>query len=305
MQNKKFGRLRGGIPMKLLDGITYMHEHVTIDLSGVKKDQDCRLDALEDTIEEFKELKKKGVANVLDVTNRGMGRNIEYALRVQQESGINLIFSTGYYKEPFLPEEVYKVSEDELKNIMVNEIINGIEDTGVKAHVIGEIGTSKDNITVIERKLLCAGAKAQYETGKTISTHTTLGTLGLEQIDILKENGADLNKVIIGHVDLSGDIDYILKLIDKGVYVAFDTIGKINYMSEEKRLEMLKEICSRGLSNRVVMSMDLTRKSHLKARGGLGYSYLLDSFIPFIKGNGIREKDIQNMLINNAIEILK
>jgi phosphotriesterase-related protein len=291
--------------MSLFDGITYMHEHITIDLSGVKKDLDCRLDTLEETIEEFKELKEKGVANILDVTNRGMGRNIEYVLKVQEQSGVNIILSTGYYKEPFLPEEVYNFSETELKNVMVREIISGIENTGVKAEVIGEIGTSKEAITPIERKLLVSGAKAQAETGKPLSTHTTLGTLGLEQIDILKSNGADLNKVIIGHVDLSGDIDYILRLMDKGVYVAFDTIGKVNYMPEERRLYMLKEICKRGLSNRVVVSMDITRKTHLKARGGLGYSYLLDNFIPFIQDNGIAKSDIDNMLINNAKEIFK
>ena len=291
--------------MRLLDGITYMHEHVTIDLSGIKKDLDCRLDTLDETIEEFRELKKTGVSNILDVTNRGMGRNIDYVLKVKEESGINIIFSTGYYKEPFLPEEVYRLSEEQLKMVMVKEIVEGIEGTGVKAEVIGEIGTSKDAITPIERKLLISGARAQEETGKPLSTHTTLGTLGLEQIDILKNNGANLNKVIIGHVDLSGDIDYILGLIDKGVYVAFDTIGKINYMPEESRLEMLREICSRGLSNRVVMSMDITRKTHLKGRGGLGYSYLLDKFIPFIKEGGIAEKDIENMLVNNAKEIFK
>lgn len=291
--------------MKLMQGITYMHEHVTIDLSGIKKDLDCRLDAFDETVEEFKELRKKGVTTILDVTNRGMGRNLEYALKVQEKSGVKIIFSTGYYKEPFLPEEVYNVSEKELIGIMVKEIVEGIEGSGIKAEVIGEIGTSKGAITPIERKLLAAGARAQTETGRPVSTHTTLGTLGLEQIEILKENGADLNKVIIGHVDLSGDIDYILKLIDAGVYVAFDTIGKINYMPEEKRLSMLKEICKRGLSDRVVMSMDITRKSHLKIRGGLGYSYLLDTFIPYIKENGINEKDIENMLINNASDILK
>ncbi|MFL0268836.1 phosphotriesterase family protein [Candidatus Clostridium radicumherbarum] len=291
--------------MKLQEGITYMHEHVTIDLSGVKKDLDCKLDLLDETIEEFKELKKKGVANVLDVTNRGMGRNIEYALKVKEETGVNIIFSTGYYKEPFLPEEVYRLSEHELKDIMLKEIIEGIDDTNIKAQVIGEIGTSKDKITPIERMLLSLGARVQDETGKPISTHTTLGTLGLEQLEILRENGANLNKVIIGHVDLSGDFDYILRLIDKGAYVAFDTIGKVNYMPEEKRLVMLKEICKRGLSNRVVMSMDITRKSHLKNKGGLGYSYLLDYFIPFIKENGIAESDIENMLIKNAREILK
>lgn len=291
--------------MKLKDGITYMHEHITIDLSGVKKDLDCRLDVMEDTIEEFKALKKLGVENLVDVTNRGMGRNIEFALKVQEESDINVIFSTGYYKEPFLPEEVYKLSEKELSKIMVEEILYGIDGSGVKAEIIGEVGTSKDTVTPIEKKVIIAAAMTHIETGKPITTHTTLGTSGLEQINIFKEHKVDLDKVIIGHVDLSGDIDYILRLIDKGVYVAFDTIGKINYMPEERRLEMLKEICNRGLSERVVMSVDITRKSHLKQRGGIGYSYLLNSFIPYIKENGISEQHINNMLRNNPQKIFK
>ena len=43
--------------MRLTDGYTLMHEHVTIDLSGVKGDEDCRLDCLDETIEEFRRLK--------------------------------------------------------------------------------------------------------------------------------------------------------------------------------------------------------------------------------------------------------
>lgn len=291
--------------MSLTQGITYMHEHITIDLSGVKKDLDCRLDTIDKTIEEFKVLKSLGVQNIVDVTNRGMGRNIEYALKVQEESSLNIVFSTGYYKEPFLPEEVYRLSQKELSAVMQDEIINGIDGTGVKADIIGEVGTSKDTVTPIERKVLEAAAMAHIETGKPITTHTTLGTSGLEQIEIFEDYKVNLDKVIIGHVDLSGDIDYILRLLDKGVYVAFDTIGKINYMAEDKRLNMLKEICDRGLSDKVVMSLDLTRKSHLKNRGGIGYSYLLDNFIPYIKSNGIKDKDIENMLVYNPMRIFK
>ncbi len=291
--------------MSILNGITYMHEHITIDLSGIKKDLDCRLDIMDETIEEFKNLKKKGVSNILDVTNRGMGRNMDYLLKVQEMTEINIIPSTGYYKEPFLPEEVYRLTEKELAKIMSDEIILGIEDTGIKAGVIGEVGTGKGNISEMERKLLNAAALAHVETGRVITTHTTLGTLGLEQIEIFKQWGVNLEKVIIGHVDLSGDTEYILRLIDRGVFVAFDTIGKINYMTEEKRLDMLKEICKRGLSGRVVMSMDITRKSHLKSRGGLGYGYLLESFVPFIKGNGVSQEDIEKMLITNPLNILK
>lgn len=291
--------------MGIKDGITYMHEHITIDLSGIKKDMDCRLDTMDETIEELKNLKKLGVSNILDVTNRGMGRHMDYLLKVQERTQINIIPSTGYYKEPFLPEEVYRLTEKELAKIMIDEILSGIDDTGVKAGVIGEVGTGKGSVSEMERKILNAAAWAHVETGRVITTHTTLGTLGLEQIEIFKVRGVNLEKVIIGHVDLSGDIEYILRLIDTGVFVAFDTIGKINYMPEEKRLDMLKEICKRGLSGRVVMSMDITRKSHLKSHGGLGYGYLLEGFIPFINKNGISQEDIEKMLITNPAKIME
>ena len=95
--------------------IIYAHEHITIDLSGVKKDIDCFLNNKKQTIEEFKDLKAKGVSTIIDVTNRGMGRSTEYVAEVINETGINILQSTGYYKEPFLPEEVYKINEKKWK----------------------------------------------------------------------------------------------------------------------------------------------------------------------------------------------
>ena len=47
--------------MKLVEGITYSHEHVTLDLSGVKQNDDCNLNVFDETVEEFKDLYKKGV----------------------------------------------------------------------------------------------------------------------------------------------------------------------------------------------------------------------------------------------------
>ena len=89
--------------MKLADGYTLMHEHVTINLSGVKKDEDCRLNCFEETVKEFKSLYGYGVRNILEVTNLGMGRDVGYIRRVSEETGINILVSTGFYKEPFLP----------------------------------------------------------------------------------------------------------------------------------------------------------------------------------------------------------
>lgn len=287
----------------LSSGITYAHEHITIDLSGVKKDEDCRLDVMEETIKEINEIKSKGVANIIDVTNRGMGRDMEYISKVKERTGVNILSSTGYYKEPFLPQEVYNLNVKTLSKIMIDEIVDGIDGSGIKAEVIGEIGTSKDAMQPVEREIFCAASIAHVETGRPIVTHTTLGLLGFEQIEVFKAFKVNLDKVVISHVDLTGNLEYILRLIDKGVNVAFDTVGKENYQPDALRMRLLKELTDRGLSDRIVLSMDITRKSHLKFMKGLGYSYLLDDFLPKLKGLGVQDKDIDNMLKNNAARI--
>ena len=135
----------------LQSGYTMMHEHVTIDLSGVKKDPDCRLDCKDQTIEDFRALKELGVGNVLEVTNLGMGRDVDYIMDVARASGINILVCTGFYKEPFLPDYVYTSSEEELADLMVAEIEEGIGKSGVKASAIGEFGTSKGRMTDMHR----------------------------------------------------------------------------------------------------------------------------------------------------------
>lgn len=283
--------------------IIYAHEHITIDLSGVKKDKDCFLNNKNQTIEEFKDLKSKGVSTIIDVTNRGMGRNTEYVLEVMSETGLNILQATGYYKEPFLPEEVYRISEKEMAKILIDEILYGIDGTSTKAEVIGEVGTSLNKVEEMELKVFEAASRAHIETGKPIITHTTLGKLGLEQIEIFNKFNVDLSKVTLSHIDLSGDLEYMIRLLDTGVNIAFDTIGKNNYQPDEDRVNWLKELCNRGYSNQIVLSMDITRKSHFRDNGGLGYSYLIDSFLPRLYEKEISNKHIENMLVNNIKNI--
>lgn len=283
--------------------IIYAHEHITIDLSGVKKDKDCFLNNKNQTIEEFKDLKSRGVSTIIDVTNRGMGRNTEYVLEVMSEAGLNILQATGYYKEPFLPEEVYRISEKEMAKILIDEILYGIDGTSTKAEVIGEIGTSLKQVEEMELKVFEAASRAHIETGKPIITHTTLGKLGLEQIEIFNKFNVDLSKVTLSHIDLSGDLEYMIRLLDSGINIAFDTIGKNNYQPDEDRVNWLKELCNRGYSNQIVLSMDITRKSHFRDNGGLGYSYLIDSFLPRLYEKEISNKHIENMLVNNIKNI--
>lgn len=284
--------------------ITYIHEHMTIDLSGVKNNIDCKLNDFEKTKKELLRLKELGVARIVDVTNIGMGRNVEFITRLEKETGIEILMSTGYYKEPFFPEEVEKLSIEKLEEKLINDIKIGIDGTNKKATFIGEIGTGFEKITSLEEKVFIVASRVQKKTGVYISTHTSLGKLGHEQLDIIEKNGGNLEKVILGHTDLSKDIHYIETLLKRGVYISFDTIGKINYLSEEKRIEYIKYLCDRGWENKILLSVDLTRQSHLKENGGIGYSYLLEEFVPKLLENGVELEKIEKFIVENPKKIL-
>lgn len=208
-------------------GYTLMHEHITIDLSGVKKDQDCRLDCFEETKSELCCLYQLGVRRILDVTNMGMGRNPEYVSRMEKATGIRILQSTGFYKEPFLPDFVYSMSETELATMAEKELTEGIGDSGIKARVIGEFGTSKSTMTDMEKKGVSfhgfgSGAHRFRSNYPYNPWNNGFGTG-----HIFKKNaGIRPEKIIIGHLDLSQDTDYILSVLKEGVNIGFDTVGK-------------------------------------------------------------------------------
>ena len=287
----------------LKPGITYAHEHIPIDRSEVIEDEDALLDSQQLVIQELKELYKKGVRNIVEATCRGIGRNVAYAQKVATETGINIVQATGWYQSAFLPIEVYQLSVTQLAEMMIKDITIGIKNTDIKAGVIGEIATTKNRWTEQEEKVFNAAVIASKETHTPIMTHTSIGTLGHEQVEFFQKKHANLSKIIIGHVDLTGNPNYVLEMLKTGINVEIDTIGKNNYMSDAKRVEIIKAAQDAGFTDQIVMSMDITRKSHLKANGGIGYAYLLDSFIPELKAGGVTEGFINKMLVENPQRI--
>ncbi|MHA0517296.1 phosphotriesterase-related protein [Citrobacter portucalensis] len=286
-------------------GYTWVHEHLHIDLSGFKNNLDCRLDQYDLICQEMKDLRALGVSNIIEMTNRYMGRNPQFMLDLMRETGINVVACTGYYQDAFFPEHVAARSVEQLAQEMVDEIVIGIDGTELKAGIIAEIGSSEGVITPLEERVFIAAARAHIETGRPISTHTSFSTMGVEQLVLLQAHGVDLSRVTVGHCDLKDNLDNILRMIDLGAYVQFDTIGKNNYYPDEKRIGMLHELRNRGLLNRVMLSMDITRRSHLKANGGNGYDYLLTTFIPQLRQSGFSQADVDTMLRDNPSQFFQ
>lgn len=286
-------------------GYTYAHEHLHIDLSPFKQDIDCRLDCYALLVDEMKTLVSKGVLNLVEVTNRYMGRNPQFMLDLMQESGINILASTGYYQQEFYPPHVAQRSAQQLAQEMIDEIEQGIDGTELRASVIAEIGSSEGTITPTEEKVFHAAALAHLATGKPISTHTSFSTMGLEQLQLLTGYGVAAEHIVIGHCDLRDQWETLLRILDTGALIQFDTIGKNNYYPDEKRVATLLALAQRGLSGQIMLSMDITRRSHLAANQGPGFSYLIDTFIPMLLQAGIHQRDIDLMLRDNPNTFFK
>lgn len=277
--------------------ITYSHEHMVIDLRK-KGSDDCYLNVYEDAMDEIIQLRDKGVSRIIDCSNIGIGRNIEVIKKIEQISGIEILWSTGYYKDPFFPFDSRKTSMETLIHAMLEDIKNG-------ASFLAEIGTSNNGITVSEQMVLEAVCIVHKQTRCPIITHTTLGTCAEDQVAFLKNQKVDLKNVIISHTDLKDDPQMLLRLLKQGVNLAFDTIGKTKYLSDEKRAQFIALCCKEGYASQLFMSMDLTRKSHLKRNGGLGYTYLLDTFLPLLEQHGVLKNDIETILCRNMNQLLE
>jgi phosphotriesterase-related protein len=77
--------------------------------------------------------------------------------------------------------------------------------------------------TEYEQLYFRAGARVQRETAVPIITHTTEGTMGPEQAELLISLGADPKKIQIGHMNGNIKFDYQRATINHGVKIAFDS----------------------------------------------------------------------------------
>lgn len=285
-------------------GNTLAHEHLYFDLRRVRNDNDSFIVEYSEIEEELKEIKKLGINSIVEVTTIDMQRDVEKLKEISQRSGVNIIAATGFYLHEYHSDKLKEMNIEDIADIFVREITIGIDNTGIKAGVIGEIATSFNTIYPSERKVFEAAAIAANKCGCAITTHCQTGTMAREQIEIFRKYNVNLSKVVLGHMDLNLDKDYLVSILKTGVNIGFDTFGKTSYNSDEDRISMLIELIRLGFENQIVISQDISRKSYLKELGGVGYDHVSKTFNNLIVENKITEEILHKLLCGNPKRIL-
>ena len=287
-------------------GITQTHEHIWLNAYDHYKSYGIVFEDEDMMVQELGEFRSRNGSSMVEVTTVEIGRDPAMLRKISERSGVNIIMGCGWYREFAYPPEVKEMTSRELSEILIKEIEVGVGDTGIRAGIIGEIGTGTQHILPGEERVFRAAALAQQATGVAITTHTTRwGTLALEQIELLRDFGADLSRVIIGHLGDRIGVKSLLPIAEKGVFLEVDNIGYLDYQPEWVRADNVAALVQEGYVDQILLSQDICMLSHLKYQNGPGYGYLLGTFVPMLRDRGVSEEDIEKMLVKNPARVLQ
>ena len=232
-------------------------------------------------IEEAMEFRKMGGDTMVEVTSTGIRRDPVGLLRVSNATGLNIVMGAGWYQKLYHPADMDERTVEDMTEEIIRDITQGVGDTGIRSGIIGEVGIQGKPIEPNEVKSIRASVRASRATGAAISFH--LGGQGREKLEtlaIMDEEGVDRSRAIYGHSDAStADLPLLLELLDAGVYVQFDLLGRVGVPVDltprddptGMRLPLsamvagaIPTLIETGYADRILLSQDVCAKAQLK-----------------------------------------
>ncbi len=250
-----------------------------------------------------------GGRTVVDLTTDEIGRDPAALRAIALRSGLNVVMGCGHYIARAQPAAVADAPTAMLRDEMVRDLLEGVD--GVRAGVIGEIGTS-DPLEPAEERALVAAAAAQRETGVGLVVHLDpWGRNAHAVLDAALRAGADPGRTVLSHLDPAlPDHAFLRGLAARGVFVAIDIWGDEDdyggrgMPSDDLRVAAVVAAESEGWADRLVLSQDVCLKSQLRAHGGRGYDHLLTTIVPKLRHAGLDDAAIDDLFISNPRRVL-
>lgn len=286
-------------------------------------------------LNDFAALGGKSILDCSITFERGSPLTIQ---RMSEQSGVNVIMSTGINSHVLLPKKFKAMSVAELATFFEREIFEGIDDTGVlcgnikllaESELFGSRATEDEPLM----KGLEAAAAVSRNTGAPVTVHTYL--LGDEVLEAFLERasgyGMPEGRMIIAHFptalqpmtyqELMDDpkrfapnLDVGFKTMDQGFILSFDLFGAGDAWADTQEgivpsydpvsLAAIYQYVKAGYADRIVLGTDLWMRNATRQYGGRGISHLLNYVVPMLMRSGVSQSQIDQMLIKNPARLL-
>lgn len=301
----------GGIPVSEIRHCQ-PHEHIIVRPGPATEENPSLL--IDDEAKSLAELlayKQAGGRSIIDCQPGGAGRDAGTLRRLSEKSGVHIVTVTGYHLPFFYPQNdfVFTADKQALSEHFLAELTQGIANHdcqppllagAVKAAIGGEGATGRFSV------LLRAAAKAAAEAHVPLILHTERGIGAVEAVRLCEGVGLASEKILVCHADRQAD-DYSIheSIAATGAMLEYDTIGRLKYHSDDSEGRLIAYMLDRGYREQLLLSLDTTR-DRLRSYGGTpGLCYLLESFLPLLRGFGLSQEDVEILTIANPARIFE
>ena len=321
-------------------GVTLPHEHLLIDfkvmfaepagasdkgrawepvslanLGWVRQNFNANLDNLRLLDEQVAQdeillFKRAGGRTVIDPTPKTIGRDPLALARIARATGLNVVMGAGYYVGASHPADMDRRTVDELAREMITDITSGVGDSGVRAGLIGEIGTTYP-WTENERKVLQAAIVTQRETGAPLMIHPGRHPdMPMQIAEFVRKEGGELRRTIMCHICRTiSDVRAVVDLAQTGIWLEYDLFGMENSFypynpsfdmpNDGGRMAHVLALIEAGHRDQILMSHDIAYKTSLVQYGGYGYHHLLVNVVPRLRAKGVDDAGLTRLLVEN------
>ena len=333
----------GDIPAEQL-GVTFTNEYLTFSWGSARRDlgelydQEAVTKRISDSVAAAK--RDYNVNTLVSSSTTELGRDVDIYAEVSRRTGVNIIASTGSYgQENAISLYWNQETPDQMEWYLMREITEGVGKNNIKCGNI-TLAWAAHSPTSGEDNWMRAAARISRELATPISCHCRYPEFrpqvqiqgavpvippeypsapidadevnpGTQMIDVMISEGADPSNIKIDyHMSTGGHIEPLLQVLRRGVSMGFETLS-ISPGHIQTVIGTIGALITSGYVDHLLLGPQTMGPGWIpkqpqwhRENWNQDHSYLHREVIPLMLKVGIRETDIEKMLVDNPKRFL-
>lgn len=301
-------------------GVVSVHEALLSVVPGAEHAFDIRIDRAEifETLAaKLKDFRAHGGGTIVDSTGMFHGRDVRLYESLARTTGVHIVASTGQGPEELLggyfltpqtnpptPWPAEKFADLFTKEVTEGMVVPRVERRGA-AGLVATTAT-REGMTATDESLFRGAARAALSTGVAVSVR--YGRDALHDLGVVLDEKLPADRVVVGGLDRRDAVaaGAPLEVARRGAYVALDHVGTEDdtHLTDDERAALVAGLVEAGFADRVLLSAGATGVAKGHTGNDVPYSYLLTTFVPLLKAQGLGDEDARRILVENPRDLL-
>lgn len=309
----------GAVPAEEL-GVVSVHEALLSVVPGAEYAFDITIDRAEifETLAaKLQDFRAHGGGTIVDSTGMFHGRDVRLYESLSRTTGVHIVASTGQGPEELLggyfltpqtnpptPWPADKFADLFTKEVAEGMVVPRVERRGA-AGLVATVATV-EGMTATDESLFRGAARTALSTGVPVSVR--YGSDAVHDLDVVLDEKLPADRIVVAGGDRKDAVaaGAPLGITRRGAYVALDHVGLEgdSHITDAERAALVADLVQAGFGHRILLSCNATGVAKGHPGHDLPYSYVLTTFVPLLKEQGLSDEDTQRILVDNPRDLL-